>query len=103
MNIILIAILIFSQINYVQAQDLDNSDIWSNEVSSDIEEPSYIDFSVSIPTESVDLVIASLCASTGSKKECTPEEAKKVVIQFINDQVATYKRNSVTVDTINIQ
>ncbi len=63
-------------------------------------------FSVEIPNQSVDLVTASLCASTGNPQDmqnCGADVAKRIVIEFIKEKVDAYVKSQVQPVDINIQ
>lgn len=79
----------FITISY--AQNWDNADMLNqtdNELNQD--EPTTVSFAINIPINSVDLVTNALCDNNGY--QINAENAKEVVINYINAQVAYYKQ-----------
>lgn len=55
-----------------------------------MDEKEKTDFILSIPNDAIDIVVTALCDNNGFKID--PEEAKKVIINYINEQVRSYKQ-----------
>ncbi len=70
--------------------NLINSDTNSQTNSDVTEPPTTTTFSVEIPNDSVGLVITALCDNNGFS--ASADQAKQVVIQYINDQVKYYNQ-----------
>jgi hypothetical protein len=98
-NMWLLFLLLFS--TSVFAQDTGSN--WSDVTQVQPSTPTTTTFSVEIPNADVNLVIDSLCTSTGSLQNCTSDEAKQVIIQFINDQVVAYQKSLTKTAPVDIQ